>query len=75
MLIATEAVFKQESKTDNDKKYGVSTPVTGSVVIKVISPIINKRLTNIPLQRETNDIFQLNYNCLMIQEIVLVSYI
>lgn len=58
MLIATEAVFKQESKTDNDKKYGVSTPVTGSVVIKVISPIINIRLTNIPLQRGTNDIFQ-----------------
>lgn len=58
MLIATEAVFKQESKTDNDKKYGVSTPVTGSVVIKVISPIINIRLTNIPLQRGTNDMYQ-----------------
>lgn len=59
MLIATEAVFKQESKTDNDKKYGVSTPVAGSVVIKLINPIINIRLTNIPLQRGTNDQFEL----------------
>lgn len=57
MLIATEAVFKQESKTDNDKKYGVATPVTGSVVIKLINPIINIRLTNIPLQRGTNDMY------------------
>lgn len=39
MLMAIEAVLKQESMTDIVKKYGVSTPVTGSDVIKLIKPI------------------------------------
>lgn len=34
-----EAVLKQESMTDIVRKYGVSTPVTGSDVIKLIRPI------------------------------------
>lgn len=48
MLIATEAVLKQVSETVNAKKYGVSTPVTGSVVIKLIKPKINMRLNYVP---------------------------
>lgn len=39
MLMAMEAVLKQESMTDIVRKYGVSTPVTGSDVIKLIKPI------------------------------------
>lgn len=37
--MAMEAVLKQESMTDIVRKYGVSTPVTGSDVIKLIKPI------------------------------------
>lgn len=37
--MAMAAVLKQESMTDIVRKYGVSTPVTGSDVIKLIKPI------------------------------------